>query len=73
MQTPIRRNGKLAFLAILWLAVFLLALVLSLALDLAEQALPLSPVVRTGVSTGIIVLTLNLFLVPRLRALFGER
>ncbi|MCE1244584.1 hypothetical protein [Oryzomicrobium sp.] len=73
MQTPIRRNGKLAFLAILWLAVFLLALVLSLALDLAEQALPLNPVVRTGVSTGIIVLTLNLFLVPRLRALFGER
>lgn len=72
MQTPIRRNGKLAFLAILWLAVFLLALVLSLALDLAEQALPLNPVVRTGVSTGIIVLTLNLFLVPRLRALFGE-
>lgn len=73
MQTPIRRNGKLAFLAILWLAVFLLALVLSLALDLAEQAFPLNPVVRTGVSTGIIVLTLNLFLVPRLRALFGER
>ncbi|WP_334159154.1 hypothetical protein [Oryzomicrobium sp.] len=73
MQTPIRRKGKLAFLAILWLAVFLLALVLSLALDLAEQALPLNPVVRTGVSTGIIVLTLNLFLVPRLRALFGER
>ncbi|QEL64550.1 hypothetical protein OTERR_10740 [Oryzomicrobium terrae] len=72
MQVLIRRNGKLVFLTIVWLAVFLLALLLSLLLDLAEQTLPLNLVVRTGVSTAIIVLALNLFLVPRLRALLGE-
>lgn len=73
MSVLFSRKQKLLFLSLLWFAVFAMVFALSCLLDFIEPAVQLGFVIRTAITTAIVVLTLNLFLVPKLQIWCSRR
>lgn len=67
MNATLLPSRQIAFLALLWVLVFLLVLTLNCLLDLVTQEKPWHPVLRTAFLTAILVPMINLLFVPGLR------